>query len=62
MFIKSKCKLFLNYEASESFMAKLLNTFPFRDFSPSHRKKKIKEIVFYFINALYVHKYQVKPL
>lgn len=40
MFIKSKCKPFLNYEASESFMGKLLNTFPFKDFSPSHRKKK----------------------
>lgn len=63
MFIKSKCKPFLNYEVSESFMGKLLNTFPFKDFSPSHRKKKqIEKTVFYFINVLYVHKGPVKPL
>lgn len=61
MFTKSKCQPFLNYEISEFFMGKLFNIFPFKDFSPSHRKKKLK-IAFYFINVLYVHKCQVKPL
>lgn len=42
MFTKSKCQPFLNYEIPEFFMGKLFNIFPFKDFSPSHRKKKIK--------------------